>query len=149
MRWSQIKDPWAVFSIKSETEALGSLMATVVTVKTKVSLKEAVLRRGKSDGDVPVPLSSNVISQDFCCCRILLIGFDSELQELLQCGPKVRRKLHQRLQIQASPFRFMPTLSWWVAGVLRGSSGTWPGTGVSARPLLQAEVSRQLKWLFF
>ena len=53
-----------MFSIKSETVALSSLMATLAIDKMKVLLKQALLRGGKRGGDVTVPFSSNVISQD-------------------------------------------------------------------------------------
>jgi len=144
-----------MFFIKSETVVLSSSVATLSIDKTKV-----LLWGGERGGDVTVPFCSNLISQDFfwLLLGILLIGFDNELQGFLQVWRTSQEKvvpeaadLTVPIEIRAFPACSLPApslLPRWVAGVLPGSSATWPRMRLPARPLHKAEVFRKPKWLF-
>lgn len=149
-----------MFSIKSETVALGSPMVTLAVDKMKVLLKQALLWGGKRGSEVIVPLSSNVISQDFFFAVVKntlnwfwqwAAGVTAVWHRSQEKATPEAADLSFSVQIRACPASCLPAPSlpaWWVAGVLPGSSATWPRTRLPARPLLKAEVSRKPKWLF-
>lgn len=86
---------------------------------------------------------------------VLLIGFDSELQELLQTLHRNQEKAALKAADPSSLFRSVPAWpsclpapnlpAWWVAGVLL----MWSRTHLPTRPLLKAEVFRKPVPFFF